>query len=66
MRAVFEKFDANKSGKLDYGELQEALRAYGVDTSVSGAQQQLRKYDTVRPLPARASRTVRYLPPPPL
>ena len=65
MRAVFEKFDANKSGKLDYGELQEALKAYGIDSSVSYAQEKLRKHDTVRPLPLPPPSwfTVRDLPP---
>ena len=45
VRAAFERFDANKSGKLDYTELQEALRVMGFDPSVSYAEEQLRKYD---------------------
>ena len=45
VRAAFERFDANASGKLDYTELQEALRAMGLDPSVSHAEEQLRKYD---------------------
>ena len=62
VRAAFERFDANKSGKLDYTELQEALRVMGLDPSVSYAEEQLRKYDRDGTGAARARRVRHALP----
>ena len=33
LRAVFERFDANRSGRLDYSELRNCLHALGVDAT---------------------------------
>ena len=33
VRAAFDRFDANRSGYLDYRELQSALAHYGLDVS---------------------------------
>ena len=41
----FSFFDRNRSGFLDFHELREALRHYGIDTSLAGAIDLLRRYD---------------------
>jgi len=43
--SVFERYDRNGSGYLDYRELRSALQHYGVDVSSRGAQQVLAAYD---------------------
>ena len=40
---VFERFDANGSGYLDYRELRNALRHYGIDVSERSAAALLRQ-----------------------
>ena len=45
VRAVFERFDANRSGRLDYGELRNCLHALGVDVTPPEAAQVLADYD---------------------
>ena len=45
VRAAFERFDTNRSGYLDYSELRNALRHYGLDVSEQGAADYLRRYD---------------------
>jgi len=45
VRNCFAYFDANGSGFLDYRELRHALRYLGIDTSLSGAIDLLRRYD---------------------
>lgn len=42
---VFEDFDANDSGYLDYRELRNALDYYGVDVSTDVAKEVLEAYD---------------------
>ena len=42
---VFEDFDANDSGYLDYRELRGALKHYGMDVSEQGAKEVLAAYD---------------------
>ena len=48
VRATFEKFDRNRSGKLDYKELREALKAMGLDVSSQQSAEILAQYDTNR------------------
>ena len=48
IRQVFERFDRNRSGKLDYRELREAMRALGLDLTTREATQVLQKYDRDR------------------
>ena len=43
--ATFVQFDRNKSGRLDYRELRNALRALGVDVSTAEAATVLAAYD---------------------
>ena len=45
VRAAFERFDVNRSGRLDYRELREALRTLGIDYSSSQAARVLQAYD---------------------
>ena len=45
LRAVFERFDANRSGRLDYSELRNCLHALGVDVTPPEAAQVLARYD---------------------
>ena len=45
LRRIFERFDANRSGKLDYRELRNALQAMGLDVSEQKAAQLLQDYD---------------------
>jgi len=45
VRSTFAHFDANGSGYLDYRELQNALRHYGVDLSTEGARAMVVRYD---------------------
>ena len=42
---VFEDFDANDSGYLDYGQLRGALKHYGMEVSEQGAKEVLAAYD---------------------
>ena len=43
--AAFRHYDRNRSGFLDYRELRNALRHYGMDTSLRGAAEVLQAYD---------------------
>jgi Ca2+-binding EF-hand superfamily protein len=43
--ATFDEFDVNRSGFLDYAELRNALRKYGVDVNNDVAADILRSYD---------------------
>jgi hypothetical protein len=45
VRAAFQRFDANRSGHLDYRELRVALRTLGIDYSSSQAARALQAYD---------------------
>ena len=45
VRAAFARFDRNGSGRLDYWELREALRALGIDATSIDAARTLRAYD---------------------
>ena len=45
MRAVFERFDANRSGRLDYSELRNCLHALGIDMTRRDAAEVLAHYD---------------------
>ena len=45
VRAVFEQFDGDGSGYIDYKELRNALRHYGVDVMDGGAAAVLDQYD---------------------
>ena len=45
VRAAFAQFDTNKSGRLDFHELREALQALGLDASTRDAMEVLRSYD---------------------
>ena len=45
VRAVFERFDANRSGRLDYSELRNCLHALGVDVTPPEAAEVLAHYD---------------------
>lgn len=47
IQSVFAQFDTNNSGFLDYGELRNALRAYGIDASEGDAANVVRAYDKV-------------------
>ena len=45
IRQAFNRFDANRSGKLDYRELRHALRALGVDVTDRESVRVLQSYD---------------------
>ena len=45
VRAAFDRFDANGSGRLDYRELRAALRAFGLDVDSGQATAILQQYD---------------------
>lgn len=45
VRAAFEAFDSDRSGALDYKELRNALRLYGIDVSAAAAASVLSAYD---------------------
>ena len=45
VRRAFATFDTNRSGYLDYRELRNALRAYGLDVTVQGSARILAAYD---------------------
>ena len=45
VRRAFAAFDTNRSGYLDYRELRDALRAYGLDATARGAARILAAYD---------------------
>ena len=45
VRETFAEFDTNRSGFLDYREVRQALRAYGLDTTKTGAARVLAAYD---------------------
>ena len=45
VRAAFERFDVNRSGKLDYRELRNALQAAGLDLRQVNAEELLRRHD---------------------
>ena len=42
---TFERYDANRSGQLDYKELRNALQAMGLDVSEQKAAQLLQQPD---------------------
>ena len=44
-RAIFDRFDVDRSGSIDYVELREALRALGMAVDVPQAEQVLAKFD---------------------
>ena len=46
VRAVFEKFDENRSGKLDYRQLGSALRSMGMSADSNQAADIIKKFDT--------------------
>ena len=48
IRAVFERFDANRSGRLDYSELRNCLLALGIDVTPPEAARVLAQYDADR------------------
>ena len=49
VRTAFERYDINRSGKLDYKELRNALKDIrGIDASMEHAQYTLEKYDRDR------------------
>ena len=48
IRAVFERFDANRSGRLDYSELRNCLHALGIDVTPPEAARVLAQYDADR------------------
>jgi hypothetical protein len=45
LRAAFDKFDTNQSGKLDHKELRSALKEAGLEMDSGKAQELLEKYD---------------------
>ena len=45
VRAVFDRFDTNRSGRLDYRELRNCLRALGMDVTRREAKEVLAHYD---------------------
>ena len=45
IQQTFGYFDVNRSGYLDYGELRNALRHYGIDASVLQSAEIVRRYD---------------------
>ena len=45
VRAAFERFDANRNGKLDFRELRAALAAAGLDASSAEAAQLIGRHD---------------------
>ena len=45
LRAAFDKFDSNKSGKLDHKELRKALGAVKLEMDSEGAKGLVAKYD---------------------
>ena len=45
VRDIFNRFDSNKSGRMDYCELRNCLNALGVDVSHQGAANVLHRYD---------------------
>ena len=46
VKAVFEKFDDNRSGKLDYRQLGVALRSMGMSADSNQAAEIIKKFDT--------------------
>ena len=48
MWLTFERFDRDRSGRLDYREVKEALRAMGFDPSAKEAQHVVARYDRDR------------------
>ena len=45
VRATFMRFDRNRSGRLDYRELRNALRALGLDVTTNESARVLARYD---------------------
>ena len=45
IKAVFDRFDVNRSGRLDYRELRTCLRALGLDVTSREAAEVLLAYD---------------------
>ena len=45
IKAVFDRFDVNRSGRLDYRELRTCLRALGLDVTSREAAEVLLSYD---------------------
>ena len=45
IRAAFERYDRDKSGKLDYREVRSALADIGIDMTMNEAASVLRQYD---------------------
>ena len=46
IRAVFEKYDHNRSGKLDFSELHTALKGMGLDASSNQSAEIIKRFDT--------------------
>jgi Ca2+-binding EF-hand superfamily protein len=46
IKAVFDRFDVNQSGRLDYRELRTCLRALGLDVTSREAAEMLLTYDS--------------------
>ena len=45
MRAIFERYDRDGNGRLDFSELRVALSAFGLDASDDKSRSYLNKYD---------------------
>ena len=45
IRSTFDRFDANRSGRLDYRELRNCLNALGIDVTGREAAEVLTSYD---------------------
>ena len=58
MRAAFDKFDTNRNGTIDAGELRDALREAGLDPSYQGAAEMLARFDRDRNARQQRGRTL--------
>ena len=45
IRSTFDRFDANRSGRLDYRELRNCLNAMGIDVTSRDAAGVIARYD---------------------
>ena len=45
VRAIFERYDGDRNGRLDYKEVRVALAAFGLDVSDDKSKSYLNKYD---------------------
>ena len=45
VRAIFERYDGDRNGRLDYKEVRVALAAFGLDVSDDKSRSYLNKYD---------------------